>query len=473
MTTTRTLLTALAACVALVGCRFEDIPPSEGATADTGGAPGQPDTATPGDTTLPDPPSDVVAVTPPDAWVDNPLQVPRNIHLSFQSDPSRSMVVSWATSDVELADYKPRLWVVPTAILADYDDNMPYAEGYVVEGYGIKYKETLLGIDKSDEEFVVFHAEVTGLEPQTEYTYRVGTWTDFDPETGTFTGPQLSDRRTFATGIPKGERTPFKMVLAGDSRNGYDGIEKNMPRFVEMDADLWFFNGDMNQDGFQEQWDTWFTVMEPLVSNTPLMPVQGNHEIFAGLYYNQFELPKHDTLPDDYVEHAWRMHYGNVVFIGLDSNTQAAVEDQKQWLEATLKEVSEDPDVDWIITMSHHPAYSACTKHGSTQRMLDHWVPLLEKYGVDLAFAGHDHNYERSKPVRGSQVVGPDEGVVYVVAGAFYSPAYTNGQDWWTEISHHGDKGNYVVAEVSGKSITLTAYSGDGTEVLDQWTMQK
>ena len=92
---------------------------------------------------------------------------------------------------------------------------------------------------------------------------------------------------------------------------------------------------------------------------------------------------------------------------------------------------------------------------------------------MDLVFTGHDHNYERSKPVRDDQVVPAGEGVVHVVAGAFFAPPYGNGNEWWTEISHHGDKANYVVAEVEGETISLTAYSGDGTEVLDQWTMTK
>ena len=62
---------------------------------------------------------------------------------------------------------------------------------------------------------------------------------------------------------------------------------------------------------------------------------------------------------------------------------------------------------------------------------------------------------------------------VYVVAGAFYSPGYSNGSDWWTAISHHGDKGNYVQMSVDGARIDITAYSGDGAEVLDEITLQK
>jgi hypothetical protein len=32
----------------------------------------------------------------------------------------------------------------------------------------------------------------------------------------------------------------------------------------------------------------------------------------------------------------------------------------------------------------------------------EEWLPLFDKYGVDLVLCGHDHDYERSYPVRGA-----------------------------------------------------------------------
>jgi hypothetical protein len=64
-------------------------------------------------------------------------------------------------------------------------------------------------------------------------------------------------------------------------------------------------------------------------------------------------------------------------------------------------------------------------------------------------------------------------GVVYVVAGGFGSPGYSNGTSWWTVTSTHGDVGNYVVTEFKGKSVTLTAYDITGKQVLDTFTLTK
>jgi hypothetical protein len=123
--------------------------------------------------------------------------------------------------------------------------------------------------------------------------------------------------------------------------------------------------------------------------------------------------------------------------------------------------------------MFHHPAYSACTNHGANLRVQTYWAPNLEKYGVDLAFAGHDHNYERPYPIVGNQVVDEGQGPVHIVAGGFFADPYTNGTDWWTVTSAHGDKYNYVMIDADGAGLDVTAYSGDGTEVLDHFTLVK
>ena len=62
----------------------------------------------------------------------------------------------------------------------------------------------------------------------------------------------------------------------------------------------------------------------------------------------------------------------------------------------------------WMIVATHHPPYSAGII-GSDLEVRRQWVPLFEKYGVDLVLSGHDHDYQRSKPIND---------VVYVISGA-------------------------------------------------------
>jgi 3',5'-cyclic AMP phosphodiesterase CpdA len=156
------------------------------------------------------------------------------------------------------------------------------------------------------------------------------------------------------------------------------------------------------------------------------------------------------------------------------------MDEQIAWLDSDLQQAANDPEIDWIIALFHHAPYSACTVHGSTGRVQDKWVPLFDKHGVDFVFTGHDHNYERTVPIKNDAKAEEGEGTVYVVAGGFYSPGYTNGTDWWTVVSHHGDIRNFVLMEINGKTANLTAYDGKGGpgttpvgQELDTYTLTK
>jgi hypothetical protein len=50
----------------------------------------------------------------------------------------------------------------------------------------------------------------------------------------------------------------------------------------------------------------------------------------------------------------------------------------------------------------HQPAMSTSDADGSDLGIRQHWMPLFYKYGVDFVLAGHDHDYERSYLVHGT-----------------------------------------------------------------------
>jgi hypothetical protein len=421
-----------------------------------------------------DPGSGPWQVQGPADWSTNSGLKPRAVHVTWQGDPAHTVTIQWQTDTAASDGYVPKVWIVPAAEAGEGPDGtMPFQDARVFTGTGFTYQ----AFDDVSPDGLVdrsqWTVEVTGLDPKTAYRYRAGTWSAFDKAAATFATPDLSPVQDVRTGREPGDRSAFRFVSAGDSRTGSDKIRENAPRLAQVDADFWLFNGDMTEVGSQPEWDEWLDAMSPILATSPLMPIQGNHEVFADLFYYQFAMPQIGTLPDDMKEHGWSFTYGNMHFVGLDSNTEASVVAQKDWLDADLAEASIDPDIDWVVAMFHHPAYSASPSHGSTQRVIDNWVPIFEKHGVALAFAGHDHDYERSFPIRASQKVEDGQGPVYVVVGGFYSPGYSAGQDWWTFVSHHGDKGNYAVVDVDGKNLTVTAYAGYGDEILDTFTLSK
>ncbi|SOC50053.1 Calcineurin-like phosphoesterase [Blastococcus aggregatus] len=116
----------------------------------------------------------------------------------------------------------------------------------------------------------------------------------------------------------------------------------------------------------------------------------------------------------------------------------------------------EGPGPRWRIPFSHHPVYCAGPHHPNTGSMIDHLVPLFARSGVRTAFAGHEHNFQLSQ-------VG---GIHYFLTGAGgqlreevpngFAEAMTTA---WAAQAH------LLLASIDGGSMTvtpLTALRPDG-----------
>jgi 3',5'-cyclic AMP phosphodiesterase CpdA len=75
---------------------------------------------------------------------------------------------------------------------------------------------------------------------------------------------------------------------------------------------------------------------------------------------------------------------------------------QKAWLEHELAAARSDRGIDWIVVCMHQVAISSVDQfNGADLAIREEWLPLFDKYGVDLVVCGHEHHYERSHPIRG------------------------------------------------------------------------
>jgi hypothetical protein len=86
---------------------------------------------------------------------------------------------------------------------------------------------------------------------------------------------------------------------------------------------------------------------------------------------------------------------GHVRFIAVDTNE--VDQPQLRWLETTLENAPEP----WKICYFHHPLYSSAGRHGSAVDLRVLLEPILVKHGVQAAWSGHDHAYERTRPQKG------------------------------------------------------------------------
>jgi hypothetical protein len=360
------------------------------------------------------------------------------VHLTFGADPASEVVVSWVT---------------PVSV-----SNPAVVIGRPARGFGRTVKaETRTYTDSNNGiETITHHARVGGLHPGSDYVYKIVS----DGET------QLSG--AFRT-APEG-RVPFRFTSVGDIACGDTDYSKaslnaaataaSVERF---DPVVHLVNGDLsyansNQLTQPQVWAEYFNNTQLSAANRPWMPAIGNHENEPGngpqgylSYQTRFTLPKNDEV-SDFEGNWYKFQVGSVLFVMLDNNdvcyqvdtgTYVSTGDnqiltgysggaQERWLEQTLSKAAVDTTVDWIVAVMHQPAMSTSDAHGSDLGIRQAWMPLFYKYGVDFILAGHDHDYERSYPVRGTDsgtvlrprvvstdldTVDSDKGLVHLVIG--------------------------------------------------------
>ena len=132
----------------------------------------------------------------------------------------------------------------------------------------------------------------------------------------------------------------------------------------------------------------------------------------------------------------------------------------------------------------HHRGEWSSANHGTDSdvvKVRELLVPIWDKYKVDVVFNGHDHNYERSKPLRlvnQKPVVG--EGTTYVVCAGSGADGYGNGTSDFTATSLRYDQGDkigiYGLMTASRTKLSFDAYylTTDGTDPkADEFTLTR
>ncbi len=261
--------------------------------------------------------------------------------------------------------------------------------------------------------------EITGLNPGTEYFYRVsgdsGEWSSIYSFNTAPSGP--ADTSFFAGGDSR------------DNAAGWATCANSMASQPEVDLTL--FNGDYEYEySDPATMRTWFTNAEATTRIQPFLTQMGNHEedYAAGDYLNY--LDDFDLIGvngDETDEHFYSFDWGLVHFISLNTEAdernyipatvQAA---QNAWLAADLAAADANRDnVPWIVVQAHQPMYAAGGSHGppSGGNCVATWLPLFDTYNVNVYINGHNHMYQRSYPI--------EAGAATTTAVNYYPPSTT------------------------------------------------
>jgi acid phosphatase type 7 len=298
--------------------------------------------------------------------------------------------------------------------------------------------------------------KLTGLKTGTRYFYRV-TCTD---ESGGEVRGLLSSFQT----APETDRA-WAFAVIGDTQRNPEVTRKCADGAYSRRPDFLLHCGDVVDDGFaKHQWvNHLFGPCSGLMSHIPTFPVIGNHEKDSHWYYDYFALPD--------PEYYYTFTYGNAQFFMIDSNKPLkAGSPQYQWLEKELAASK----ATWKFTCHHHPCFSSEEndygdhERGAKEKTFTYGdtnaqqlVPLYEKHGVDIAFNGHIHYYERTWPIF-EMAINQKKGVRYLTSGGGGGGLESAApQRTWFNL-HFQRAYHYCYAAIYDRTIVFKAYDIDG-----------
>jgi acid phosphatase type 7 len=297
---------------------------------------------------------------------------------------------------------------------------------------------------------------LTGLKTGGKYFYRV--WNS---------NGAVSQVYSFTT-APAAKNANFTFVAIGDSGSG-SSEQKKIARLLEQEQfDFWVHTGDLVYDAgaskdFQAKF---FDPYAAILSERPIFPSPGNHDqyLFAVGYKKAFYLPTNNPKKSElYYSFEW----GDARFVSINTHITAGHVSKREidWIRGELQSNTKR----WLIVYFHIPLYSS-GRHGSNKTLQNKLGQLFETSGVDLVLTGHDHHYERSKPLREYNKDPQYKGLVHILTGGGgKSLRSVSAKSFaaFTKSAYH-----YTKLKVSQNKVEGEAIDSDG-KVIDRFTIAK
>jgi acid phosphatase type 7 len=382
----------------------------------------------------------------------------------------------------------------------------------------------------------VYRCALGGLKPGEEFTYRVSQ-----------NGKVVFEANAHAR---KTGNQPYRFVAFGDTAQDTPSESAVVyrtslvkPDFVFIAGDIVYTSGRISE--YRHHFFPMFNSDEasvatgaPLIRSIPMIAAPGNHDTGrpdfqrypdAMAYFLYWDQPlngplasldtknipsvnKEDIGREQFLAGAaerfprmanFSFDYGNSHWLVLDSNNYV------DWTDAELrawvkKDLESAKNATWRFVGFHHPGFNSAKVHFD-----DQWMRVLsdvfEEGKVDVVFAGHVHNYQRSFPLtftpkaadgklvaKNGDVAGEfkfdkefrdgatakPKGIIYIVTGgggaSLYNPEMQKMPETWQPFTNKfvSEVHSFTVVDIDGKKMKVKQVSENGEEV-DAWQIVK
>jgi predicted phosphodiesterase len=235
--------------------------------------------------------------------------------------------------------------------------------------------------------------------------------------------------------------------------------------------------------------DCWFKIVKPIQDKMKIAIGNHDHRGLGELY----RYMNHFGLTQQY----YSFNYKNIHFLALSTEIPFLVNSaQYKFVNNDLSKAASNPNIDWIVVYYHRPMYTIPSTHPAIALLRSTYHPLFEQYGVDLVLQGHNHNYQRTYPIKFNSVNPkyPIETSTNKTTyrdpngeGQIFATVGTGGEDLYPFKDQKDSKkgNNYYVKDYigfgildvditnNGKTLTGKFYTDNSGKIIDQFTIIK
>ena len=331
------------------------------------------------------------------------------------ADPTTTAVVTWETTAANHAA-KVRLSTDATTLS---DVHAGYTWTATVES----------GLGSGEPPVHMHEVHICGLTPGKTYFYQAG---------GGTTGSDAWGPTQSFTTVPSSGTITFG--FSGDSRDNVLTLQAVQRRMRDNAVNFQLYSGDFIDIGALESFyaSAFDAIWKDPADATKFLtlgqqmfiPIAGNHEQEASRFFSNFSLPAEGPYAKTYAS----FNAGSGHFVLIDdqmialapAGDQAAA--QLAWLDGDLAKADADRAAHpFVVVVSHRGLYSTSEHHTDSDvvQARTSLATLYDKYHVDVALNGHEHEYESTHALKASATVPDGQGTVYIVNGGAGSEAYT------------------------------------------------
>ena len=279
-------------------------------------------------------------------------------------------------------------------------------------------------------------------------------------------------------------RDNFNFVVAGDF--GCDNnARQTVSGMIKREPELMIGLGDLS---YNKSAQCWLDMVAPIDDGKRVKISFGEHDLDHGLALYKTYV-KHFQIVKPY----YSFDYQNVHFLAMATGKNRIIpynvsSEQYQFVKDDLENAHNNKNIEWIIVYQFRAFYSSLSAHPGLDELQEAYHPFFEKYGVDLVFQAHNHNYQRTYPIAYNEIssstpiVTSRETVDYhIPKGQVFLTVGTGGREPQNLLS----KAPFVVTQFldlgflnvdivdGGKKLVGRFYDNAGAKILDQFSITK